>query len=97
MDDKEVEDKTYWSHLGSIGIQAVRVEVCEILNYSKTRFQGRFTCQFFQGEKIRSEKNSVAAGTRSLAFDHYRTFIATSGKSSTLQSFSYSMIVTDQF
>ena len=27
MDDKEVEDRTYWSHLGSIGIQAVRVEV----------------------------------------------------------------------
>ena len=35
MDDKEVEDKTYWSHLGSIGIQAVRVEVSKMLSYSK--------------------------------------------------------------
>ena len=31
MEDKDVEDRTYWSHLGSIGIQAVRVEVSEPL------------------------------------------------------------------
>lgn len=30
-----------------------------------------------EGEHIKSEKDSVAVRTRSLAFDHYRTFIAT--------------------
>ena len=44
----------------------------------KTNFN--YILYSLQGEKIRSEKSSVAAGTRSLAFDHYRTFIATSGK-----------------
>ena len=38
MDDKEVEDRTYWSHLGSIGIQAVRVEVIEKLFLKKIVF-----------------------------------------------------------
>jgi len=59
MSDSElntVEDRTYWSHLGSIGIQAVHAE----------------------SEKIKSEKESVASGTRTLAFEHYPTFIATS-------------------
>lgn len=39
---------------------------------------------FFQGEKIKNEKESVESGTRALAFDHYRTFIATAGKLKTL-------------
>ena len=56
MDDKEVEDKTYWSHLGSIGIQAVRVEVSEILVYSTIRFQGRITCQFSRERKFVQRK-----------------------------------------
>ena len=28
-DLETVEDRTYWSHLGSIGIQAVHAEVCK--------------------------------------------------------------------
>ncbi len=33
---------------------------------------------FFQRDHIQSERTSLVSGTRSLAFDHYRTFIATS-------------------